>query len=535
VNCPDVFLNWIEQRALRRGVGCRPHGGLRSIKGYGLLALRTALCSRQTQRMPTITRERKTSYDVTSNFTVPDLAAVSGLVSSIVEEDVLELRSTYYDTVRRDLSRNGITLRHRQGAVDAGWQLKLPDSGLRTEIGLPDSAGTVPAAMRELVDGVRHGRRLHPVAVLRIRRCVQRLMASDGSVLAIVSDDEVTADAANPIVHGQMWREVEVEDGAGGDGRILAAIDGRLTESGAQLTDRPSKLTHVLDAYLPGGESRKRARSMSTVGALAGDYLAAHVTALILGDVALRAGRPAVHDAQVATRRLRSTLRVFGLLWEEDRVAALDQELAWLAALLGAVRDREILAQRLCSELGSLSNTVGSEPAGQLINERLAAETAECRAELLQAMHGHRYRALLADLNDFVLAPPTSALADEHPHAVLAYVRSAERVATKRLRQATLPGADDSAMHRAGQAARRARYAVELARPVLGAGLGKARIGNLAAAQKLLGEYRDAMLTAHFLSTLGVAHREGFGLGALWAAEQQHATQTRTAVTDVAR
>jgi CHAD domain-containing protein len=54
-----------------------------------------------------------------------------------------------------------------------------------------------------------------------------------------------------------------------------------------------------------------------------------------------------VHETRVAARRLRSTLRVFGEVVHAASVEELNNELAWYAALLGEVRDREVLRDRL--------------------------------------------------------------------------------------------------------------------------------------------------------------------------------------------
>ena len=54
-----------------------------------------------------------------------------------------------------------------------------------------------------------------------------------------------------------------------------------------------------------------------------------------------------VHQARVATRRLRSDLRTFQPLLDEAWADALRDELRWLGAELGRVRDAEVLRDRL--------------------------------------------------------------------------------------------------------------------------------------------------------------------------------------------
>ncbi len=50
-----------------------------------------------------------------------------------------------------------------------------------------------------------------------------------------------------------------------------------------------------------------------------------------------------VHQARVGTRRLRSDLRTFSSLLDEEWLASLRDELRWLAGALGEVRDDDVL------------------------------------------------------------------------------------------------------------------------------------------------------------------------------------------------
>ena len=54
---------------------------------------------------------------------------------------------------------------------------------------------------------------------------------------------------------------------------------------------------------------------------------------LASNDVGLRTGEPEVHQARVAARRLRSTLRIFGDVVDAAPGEELNIELAWYADL----------------------------------------------------------------------------------------------------------------------------------------------------------------------------------------------------------
>src|SRR5206468_1899371 len=62
----------------------------------------------------------------------------------------------------------------------------------------------------------------------------------------------------------------------------------------------------------------------------------------------------AIHQARVATRRLRSDLRTFEPLMDRDWTTRLRADLQWLGADLGDVRDLEVLRARLADHAGRL-------------------------------------------------------------------------------------------------------------------------------------------------------------------------------------
>src|SRR4029453_4592502 len=62
----------------------------------------------------------------------------------------------------------------------------------------------------------------------------------------------------------------------------------------------------------------------------------------------------AVHQARVATRRIRSTLRTFSSLLDEEGTARLRDDLKWRANLLGEVRDTDVLLERFSEHLAAL-------------------------------------------------------------------------------------------------------------------------------------------------------------------------------------
>src|SRR5258705_9644141 len=125
--------------------------------------------------MATMTEiERK--FVAPDGFALPDLTAIPG-VASVDDPVELNLDATYYDTTSLALARHRMTLRRRRGGHDAGWHLKRPAGGDRTELQLPATTRSrrVPAELIAEVWAVSRGDEFVPVARIRNRRVGPRL------------------------------------------------------------------------------------------------------------------------------------------------------------------------------------------------------------------------------------------------------------------------------------------------------------------------------------------------------------------------
>ena len=203
--------------------------------------------------------ERK--FDVSTEFTIPDLAGVPGCAAT-GEPVTYHLSATYYDTPGNRLAASKITLRRRTGGPDEGWHLKLPAGPhARREIHAPLAAGDegqVPVELAAQVAEVTGGLPLAPIAFLHTERTVVTLLHATGRALAEVADDVVTARRAGNAIEGAdgqggageplRWREVEVEvpeDSA--DTRLALEGTARfLLAAGAVPAAKESKLARVL-------------------------------------------------------------------------------------------------------------------------------------------------------------------------------------------------------------------------------------------------------------------------------------------------
>lgn len=478
--------------------------------------------------MVTKQREREDKYAVGQDFLLPDLAELAG-AGGRLETATFGLTNLYHDTAGADLWRAGLTLRRRTGGPDAGWQLKLPSGPARTEIGSRARSRTVPAALADAVLGLTRGQPLTPVAELSTTRSVTRLLDAEGRLRAEVADDRVSSTTLGDEARLDHWREVEVELGEAGDEDLLAVIGKRLVAAGAEPAGHASKLARALGLATVQQEDRP---PLVTVADVVTRYVREQGEEILRGDLALRLGEPRVHKTRVAIRRLRSTVRVYADLFDPEPVARLEEELTWLASLLGEVRDREVLLERLQGQVAELPAELVLGPVAADLDRVLSGERQDALRAVHRELASSRALDLLEALTRWRTEPPFLESASASAGEVKAYVRAAGRTMRRRLKQArqqTGP-AQEELLHRARKAGKRARYAAELALPAWPKAA--QQVTEAQELQTVLGEHQDSVVAAAFLRRMGAetgarAGRNGFTYGVLLAREWERAAAVR--------
>ncbi|MFI8565442.1 CHAD domain-containing protein [Rhodococcus sp. NPDC078407] len=476
--------------------------------------------------MESIQIEREDKFDVDAHFELPTLASLVPVDGTLASSET-DLVSEYFDTTGHDLLRRGITVRRRTGDSDNGWHAKVPAEKARTEIRLPLGSGvddTVPDELADVLRGAVMGGQLSAVATLSTRRTVHTVSDADGAVVAEIADDHVTVTLIGGAT-GPQWREVEVELGPAGSESFLKKAGKLLRGAGAHPSAHSSKLDRALSVV--------REVPADAGVQLVTEYLDEQVQAIVAGDVYLRRGLDPIHSTRVAIRRYRSTLRVFGSLFEDEPAAQLETELSWYASLLGEVRDRQVQRARFAAALRELPSEWVLGPVASRIENDLLAEQIGHRDTVMAELDGDRYRALLTQLSAWSRGLPIDGEANERLLVKLA--RKAGKKAIDRTKSA-VRGTDDEALHRARKASKRARYAVELVAPVLDKKDAKARIKCFKTIQEVLGEHQDAVVAAGILRTLGAragttAGENGFTFGLLFERERRAAELARDEVS----
>jgi CHAD domain-containing protein len=258
-------------------------------------------------------------------------------------------------------------------------------------------------------------------------------------------------------------------------------------------------------------------------------YLAEQCRVITEAEGPLRAGEPVIHTTRVAVRRLRSTLRTFEALFDVPTAAKMEEELVWYASLLGAVRDLDILADRMATRIDALPAELVLGPVAGTIATEIAVRRKARMAEVVAALDSDRYAELGRFLTGWRGDPPLTESANGPAATIKKFVRRADRRVNRRMQtaiEAYAVGAPEAEelLHRARKAGKRHRYAVELVEPIWGAKATKV-VDRRKRLQDVLGDYQDSLVSAAFLRELGAAYgnrsgQNGFTFGLLYADER---------------
>ncbi len=466
-------------------------------------------------------------YELAETARMPAWSAVDGLAAAGPDEH--EVETTWFDTAGQRLAAAGVALWCRRGGAEPGWGVSLPEpvgESLRVGFARGEAKRRTPQPPAGLVALLRAFTRDEPVApvarVLTEHRSWRLSDGRGGEVLTIV-EERSGGDTLGPSTTRREWREVDLRPGGSGDGELVRAVERRLRKAGGKRRAARSPLARTLGRRLgPRPASVDRGSDLGTA-LLA--YLREQAAALAAHDPAVRRDlADAVHQMRVATRRLRSALRAYRDVLEPGATGPLDGELRWIASVLGPARDAEVLEERLRGAVAALPSELVLGPVDAQLTRYFAARAAAARAEILAALDGERYLTLLADLDALLADPPLTGRATVRGRRNVAAVvarahRRVDRALDAALREP--PGEDrDLALHAARKAAKRLRYAVEVAAPVLGK-RARSLLPPLKQLQDVLGDHQDAAVSMPVLRELGAqAGTEGgngFTFGLLYA------------------
>jgi CHAD domain-containing protein len=490
-----------------------------------------------------IVRETERKYESVGSLDdelVADVAEAAGCVPPAAPEE-FALSAVYYDTADLRLLRSRLTLRRRRGGSDEGWHLKLPaGTDDRDEVRLPLGRDrTPPSRLVALSRAAHRDATLQPVVELDTVRREWTLTDPGGHAVATVTDDRVAGrtlgagrDGGTAVgTDAREWAEIEVELAEHGTPEVLDRIEETLTRAGVHRSGSASKLGRVLADRLPAPPDRPVPGPGATAGDVVLAYLAQQADAIRATDPQVRRdASEGVHDMRVACRRMRSTLQSFRALLDRSRTDALVAELRWLAGELGAARDLEVQEERVGAAVAALPPELALGPVAAQATRFFAARRAGAARTATTALGGDRYVALLDAVDALLADPPLTDAASGPADTVLPrLIAKAVRRTGRAYRAAHAhpPGHErDEQIHEMRKAAKRLRYAAEVAVPALGR-RAQRLVKGVKGLQELLGEHQDSVVARGLLRELGAAAAaegaNGFSFGWLVRDEQARA------------
>lgn len=473
--------------------------------------------------------------EVPITFSAATLADVDAS-ATVIAEPVRRLRTTHWDTADLRLARWRVALEH---SAETGWVLHLPatSEGMTApdgaELHFEGDAGGPPDEVLHLVRAYARHAPVELVARLVTLTSDTVLLDDVGSQLARLVDATVSVYSGPRIT--QRFREIDLLSESE---PLLEMLASRFAAAGAQPASPRSLVARALG--LVGSPPPEIVPVTLGASATAGDVvrraLSTSVTRLIRHDPGVRLGIDAedVHQARVATRRLRSDLRTFKPLLDGEWADSLRDELSWLGAELGRVRDAEVQRDRLRAAAATLP-TLDRRSAAAVVAP-LVAQVRSARRHLLSAMETDRYLEVIDHLVAAARAPALTADAASPAHEVLpALVRRPWR-SLRSGAIAARSGASDEQLHDLRIRAKRCRYAAEAAAAATGkraASFAK----EVAALQEVLGELHDAVVAEQWLRARSQAPRIHetalFATGELVALQRDAAEGARAGWPDV--
>ncbi|WP_419897962.1 CYTH and CHAD domain-containing protein [Roseomonas sp. USHLN139] len=433
-----------------------------------------------------------------------------------------------------------------EGALDrAGLALRLlaTPAGARRLQALRPAAGSLPGAPPpppRLLEGEAApeeagGAALHPVA----RYAGKRIESRAGEVLLTLEQGSLQAGAAQQgwcllRLQGPAQPVLALAQALAATLPLLPAVAGLDETAVALAAGRPVTPRHKGAPDLGEAATVPEALSIA-IGHLAGVLLAQAPQARP------DAGPEAVHQLRVAARRLRSCLKVFRKVVDNELLRGIDAGLRDTARALGAAREWDVFLGGLGRELTA---ALGEEDRRW---QKLLARAAERRLAAYAAVQamlaGPDFRATLwlalqAAAQPALLVPPLPAPAETAPgeagpgEAVQGPVpiesrpvpglrEQARTVLGKRRRKLLRGGAgiaalSDADLHALRLEAKRLRYAAELFAPLWPGKATKRFLKRLSALQEALGLSNDTVTARALMASLARAE-DGSAAAPPWA------------------
>ena len=316
------------------------------------------------------------------------------------------LVSTYFDTTKYRLKRNGLTLRVRQAGKNYIQTIKAGTSGAlargeweaELDGATPDLAKAKKTPLEKLTTKKLH-RKLKPVFRTSVRRIAQPIRTRRSEIELAVDRGSITSGhRSRPI------SEFELELKAGSPADLFRIARGLERKTGAEL-DLQSKSDKGYQLAGGGHESARHAEpihldkklSVSEAFTVIASSTFRHFA--INADAVRNLDAEAIHQMRVGLRRTRAAISLFVDVLPRAGTTRIKQELKWLTAELAPAREIDVFLEERVSPI----TKAGPPKRGsRAIEERFALQRTKAFRGASQAVGSPRFRRLLIDMLEWI-------------------------------------------------------------------------------------------------------------------------------------
>lgn len=238
-----------------------------------------------------------------------------------------------------------------------------------------------------------------------------------------------------------------------------------------------------------------------------------HFERMLLHEPGSRLGEDieAVHDMRVATRRMRSALRVFAPFFHPRAIRPFQRALRDTARALGAVRDMDVFIDRLLRYRAGLS--AGADDSLSPLLDYCAAEREAARAHLIDHLNSPAFAGFVEAFAAFLTTPgagarpvdPDAPIAHQTGHLAPRLIYT--RYEAVRAYEPVLDCATIETLHALRIEFKRLRYTLEFFQEILGPEVALV-IDEVKAMQDHLGDLNDAQVAGLFLQDFIARHEK---------------------------
>jgi triphosphatase len=425
----------------------------------------------------------------------------------VVRTGEKRLTTTYFDTVDRLLKASAISLRIRRSGrggeqtVKAGGTFSLgmadrPEHTVAFGGHVPDISRFTDEMLRVRLTDLLGTAELVPMFTIKMARRLWRITNGNGDVVdfSIDNGEVVAGDKRAPVIEAEF-------ELVSGDRRALFDIAKAVLkgQTFAFSTSTKSDLGFALvdGAFKPVGQpvtagTIELSPDDSVESALQ-TMLRSCVSQISANLLAVRTGRnpEGPHQLRVGLRRLRSVLSVFAKVIAREQVTRIKEDVRWLSAEVGAVRDLDVMMEELVAPLAAEADMSG-------ILDLLDATRTEAHARLDAAVADGRTGALLIDLVAFTegrgwLSSVDIGQSQRMVEPIESFaVEAVRRLKTKVARMGREPDElTPEERHELRKKFKALRYTLDFFLPVLGKAVRKDLLPAVKAAQDVLGTLND--------------------------------------------